>query len=761
MSMIVVQQKKGTVFAKCKERIKELFVILKGRVRMSVEDEEFVLEKGSLIGLAECIEGRYLCDYEAVEDCLLVSYSFENKDDLKDILDEQPQYNYAFLYATTGFCQMLLERYHHNVTLAREIYLFIVKQNGECLSVGRKFISEMAIPGKLASISPLHLSDAIPQWEIDYNNNLAGVPADVIKEIFGDNKELAAGRIFTLSVLTKRAIVGMLEAREYVNHCLELILDKERLGYIDLWFEIAKKAVFINPDIEDIKKKAAYVKQFLLERHLGDEEYIRNRYEEFINFDFEEYVNEMSREEETGQQATGDDLENIDMFEYIINFAQDDESRKDEYRQIHNEYLTTINSDVRGTEAAEVRKQITDVFYELYDKAFFLAVEQEEISEMLELFFNFGYLDSHLVSQENTQALLALNRKIKSLPAEGVFTAFSWLKSIYEGKNETSRNEFGLDYAASLRELRKANRITADDEKFYQVDRARMVRFEIDNMLKTAVRATCGRVNSFTPIMEDANITRNVESMWISPERLDKAIKAVTDIDFSCFYREIAFMDDKYETGRLHIQKEIRPYILLTPNVGRRAMMWQECGSHGKDSPARFLFPIMSIMNVDEEMLENIGRYRWEICRKIQGMRWNDISEHSLTSDYFDYLQFYKKNKELSSVVKEKLKMAISRNKGNFREVFVADYVNWIKYESKGNFRVNKVARAILSQYVPFNQEIRYGLLENPIFRVGFSKYENRMIQKETKYKNTLKKYKDNGGEITEEMMDTLHFYQR
>lgn len=42
--------------------------------------------------------------------------------------------------------------------------------------------------------------------------------------------------------------------------------------------------------------------------------------------------------------------------------------------------------------------------------------------------------------------------------------------AIYEGKKETSKNEFGLDYQASLRELRKANKITAEEEKNYKIE---------------------------------------------------------------------------------------------------------------------------------------------------------------------------------------------------------------------------------------------------------------------------------------------------
>ena len=51
----------------------------------------------------------------------------------------------------------------------------------------------------------------------------------------------------------------------------------------------------------------------------------------------------------------------------------------------------------------------------------------------------------------------------------------------------------------------------------------------------------------------------------------------------------------------------------------------------------------MSVLSLDDEIMDNVGRYRWEMCRKLQGVRWNDISEHSLTSEYYDYIQYYKR----------------------------------------------------------------------------------------------------------------------
>ena len=98
-------------------------------------------------------------------------------------------------------------------------------------------------------------------------------------------------------------------------------------------------------------------------------------------------------------------------------------------------------------------------------------------------------------------------------------------------------------------------------------------------------------------------------------------------------------------------------------------MMWQETAGVKRDTPARFIFPVMITSELADMMLELIGRYRWEICRKILGVRWNDIREKSLTSEYCDYIQFYRKNHELSADAKEK----IEEIKGKSEEETIID----------------------------------------------------------------------------------------
>lgn len=90
------------------------------------------------------------------------------------------------------------------------------------------------------------------------------------------------------------------------------------------------------------------------------------------------------------------------------------------------------------------------------------------------------------------------------------------------------------------------------------------------------------------------------------------------------------------------------------PNVGSRGIMWQDISEKKRDTPARFVLSAFFNGNLENSLINMAAVYRWEICRTVQGNYWNDVREHSLTSEYCDYVQFYRKNKDLTEEAKEK-----------------------------------------------------------------------------------------------------------
>lgn len=765
MSMLVVEHKKGERFIRKGRRVSEVNIILRGSVIMKMKNHQVILETGAVIGLTDAANSRYTCDYIANEDSLLVTYAFNTVDDFKVIFEEQPKYTYAFLHATISQCNKMLKQYEKLQKTDEELYLFIMKQYKEYQLLCKRYkVEEMVFSGKNL-ITPVEIDSFISKWEMDYVEGLAGQPASILKQFYMPHQEICIGEILRASNLMKQTIENMETMIDYKEERTNLIFGKEGEDLYTLWFDLSKKASRKNYDILEIQKRMKQAQSFLMERKLISGNMVLKGFQEYWRFDFEEYAKTALDPTKSNKNIDipqePDNPVGLDYYEYILSYAGIEESRKIQLRELIEKFQQAVSKDNKSREDLEIYKHMTEVFFEIYEKAFIRSLEVDEVSPIMQLFFQFGFFDPLLVSEEKINQLLELIPRLKRNNMQCIYTFYDWLKEIYVGNRNTSKNEFDLDFTGSLRELRKANRITAEEEKMYQLDRGRMVQYEIENMFKSAMKGAYGRGGTYSPVLNEKDITKSLDVMFVTPEKIEAAINAIKFVDFRCFYREIIFYDSEKDGTRMLLQKEIYPDIILAPIIGKQGMMWQESAGVDRESPGRFILPVLTSFDINEMMLSIVASYRWEICRKLQGARWNDITERSLTSEYYDFLQFYKKNKNISADVKEKIKSALSHCKGSFREVFAMDYINWIKYESHGNFRLNKVAREILARYCPFPQEKRMKLLENPMFRSTFSKYENLMLQEETKLKNAFKRYKDLGGEITPQMMETLHFYQK
>ena len=322
---------------------------------------------------------------------------------------------------------------------------------------------------------------------------------------------------------------------------------------------------------------------------------------------------------------------------------------------------------------------------------------------------------------------------------------------IYEGKNEPSRNEFDLDYNGYLAEQKRMGKLDAAGMERLKTDCWEKTKYEMDNMFVSTNRATYGKVSTFCPILSKHDMVQEAEKMLVTAERIEEAIKKVREVDYSLFYREVIFSDPMHGVNAEPVQKEVFPDVILMPNVGMKAMMWQETAGVKRDTSARCVFPVM--------MIETCGRFRWEMCRKIQGMRWNDITEKSLTSEYCDYIQYYRKNRDLSTEAKEKIKNTLWKSKNNYREVFISDYIGWIKYEAGGSFRLNRVARDILFRYCPFAKKYRDALEANPMYQDMISRFKIFQERKLRHIDGFRTRYEKNGGEMNMELQENMNFY--
>ena len=755
--METVKVSKGRNFLKKGDKIKGLFIILQGSVRAVSENDEYNMEPGSIIGLPESLSGSYGYDYVANADCVFYAFPYRTVEDYKKIFTEEEKYVAVFAMGAMHQANMLIRRYSVFYKKAQEYDKFFTGS----YEAYQKFCAEYKLPEKshpgIASFGTVAMGGRIEPWVLEYYEKMSGLSLKVMDQQMARDYVLGIGAISNAVCWMEKSMELIAIWKGYLKENKDMLLSKSPDSLFSMYFELAKKAAFTGADITPVRQKISELMDFAKKSGFYSEQLMKTVFAEYEGYDFSRV---MQAESGDSQQEQAEPYEEgIDYLGQILEYSGYEEKKAKSFVAALQEYKSLPDILATTDDVRKLRRKLTDDFYEIYELAFFHSLEMSYMPTSVKMFLNFGFMDEEMVGKENTCSLFELAGRMNRCKADNVFTIYQWLLSVYQGKNEPSRNEFDMDYTGYLNEQKKTGKITAAQVPILAKDNRSKLQFEIQNMFVSTNRATYGKISTFCPILYKDDIIGTPENMLVSAEKANNALDEIRNIDFSLFYREVGFSDPEHEVNMEMIQKEVIPYIILMPNAGSKAMMWQETAGIKKDTQARVIFPILTVTDVGEMMVEVCGRFRWEMCRKIQGVRWNDVTEASLTSEYSDYIQYYRKNHDLSADAKEKVKNALYKSKNNYREVFVKDYQSWIRYESKGSFRLNKVARDIIFRYCPFNKKIRSELKANPMYREMFEKYE---ILKDRKARHMLlwyDRYQKKGGVITEELQANKDFY--
>ena len=422
------------------------------------------------------------------------------------------------------------------------------------------------------------------------------------------------------------------------------------------------------------------------------------------------------------------------------------------FKKLRDKFST--EDDVR-----KIRRGVTSVFFEIYREVAKRTIINGNRSKLVEMFLNFGYMDDELLTPNQIMDLYEIKDKSKTKRVN-VYYIDEWLQKIYDKDEPPSVNGFGQDYREALRELKKRGTISDKELEEHWESSSKRLEYEVDNMIETTHRLCYGQVSVYFPILHKDMITKDLERALIRRDVMEKSIKEITDIDFSAFYREVLYKNKELNIEKELVMQEVLPNIILMPTFGSRAIMWEELSSRQKNSTGRFLFPIFTSEEIESLLLPTIGAFRWELCKTMLGPAWNDITQMSITSEYSDYVQFYKKNRNLSDESKEKLKIQIKKCRNNLREVFVSDYNLWIRYESKGIMRLNRVARGILYRQVPFAKNIREELSKQPMFSEIANRFKNIRSKKATELENRYFKFTKTGNPLPPELQHHIEFYK-
>ena len=761
--MDTVKVQKGQLIARQKDKVRKWYLIMEGTVVQRNSYAKVVLGKDSVIGISE--SDRYLCDYIAATDCTLGTFSFTSPDDLKAAIDGQASMRHTLLCAAVTQRQTILKTYAAFHSLVRQFHSFVENEYNEYTSFCAQYHLEEQSFNRIDQFKPLEMVHRAENWEMNNSATLTGGYLEEYLRLMQKDDSMCIGAIMECCYQTRRATQGIIEMAEYLSYNRDILLSGAENDIFSLYYELLVRAKEKNYNVKPLTDNMDRMAEVIKKLGIYEANLVASRVGAYESQDFQTtdgaYAEpeDVSAEDDNWEEEEAEEA-GEDCLMHILTFAGCGDEEKASVRELIEKYTSLPDTSSTEPEVYGLRKNLTQKFYDIYQKVFLKVVKDEEqLTPILEMFLNFGFMDVQLAGEDNANILYDLTEHLHVCRSEHIYTIYDWLKSVYEGKNEPSKNEFDMDYPAYLADLRKNGKITPEKQNKLMGNNEYKVRYEMQNMFVSGNRITYGKISTFCPILEEGDLINSIEKMIVTAQKLETAMDKVREIDFSVFYREVQFSDPDKGINREMIMKEILPDIILMPNAGTRAQMWQETAGVRRDTSARFLFPIFTAVDLDDMMIDTIGRYRWEICRKIQGVHWNDIREKSLTAEYCDYLQFYRKNHELSPEAKEKIKSALLRSRNNYREVFVKDYQSWVKYESKGSYRLNKVTREIMLSYCPFARTIRTELVTNPMYESALHRYDIMNEKKIQRIQGVYDKYRKAGGEITQELADNLDYY--
>ncbi len=766
----VNQIPKGTEIFLENEPASYVCVVIRGRVLARSESVKLALPSGSFLGVFDLSIGHYVSDYVAVEDSMLYAFPVHDKKMLRALLTStNKEYRGLMVNSLTKYFYELSKINMEFHKMAGDLYQLLTdayaKYKGFCRTAGEGVIQLPA----LEAMEAYQDEEPMDRQNFPYYLDLAKVPADVQKNFFGCGIELTMTHISNLSAIISALTIDTREVCSYVKEHFSCIYNDGAQNLLTGLMKLASETQKKNRQVPGLQTLLDQMldeynrMEEILERYMGmppmvKRERLEKMYTAVLVGEEITESNEVSSgasEEEIYQNLRG-------TLQQLIDFS---EVPKDQLKV----FTDSINTFVRAKDRMSteddfrsLRRQIADGFYTLYRAIFLKTLKDDKaVPKAVELFLNFGFTDERLLTKEQILDLCRVNVSTGNKYHCTIFTIPEWLRAVYTGKRQPSKNEFDMEYVEMLREQKKMGEINADEEKKLANDQMKKLEYEMQNMFRYNHRIVNGQPSVFVPVLCSEQMMSSPTRAAITKDRMGQLIEKYREIDYSVFYRELTYADVASGIEKELIMKEVVPDIILFPAYGQNASMWQELSCKRRDSAGRFLFPIMAEGNIDDLIIKTFGRFRWELCRTMQGSSWNNIQYKSLTSEYADYIQFYKKNKELSEERKEKVKQQIMKGKNSTREIFVQDYELWIKSEALGAMRLNKVSREILSMYCPFNKEIRNAVETQPAFADPIARFKRERMKKVRELELKYHAYTTKQGiALTKELVDNLSFYK-
>lgn len=758
--MALKELSNNTVLYHAGDALQSLDILMKGSVRLILPEGEIELIKGDVIGVADLLENAHSFTYQTSADAAIISYPYTNGSSLSDLIEKNPDASTFFVNSMCKQICAILDQQILAQCNSNNLFHYLCESANHYKELCQNFsIAYKSLPG-LDTLEPLVLEDSMEPWVIHYYESIRDFDAAKRKALFYKNVDFSVGFLLKASQDFLLSLHICQNIYQYNSDISNLLLNEEKLDYFDLFTDLYYR---IAPTGNDVSSVHDTISKLMI--YIGSHSVVDNALCELRINEYKNKLIELKKKEQEPVTANPDSqarsLNLINSLDVILNYGKCPEERAAKFKKAISQYGNVLDKNATDDAIQKLRRSITASFYEIYSDVFFVSVEDPAIPTIIKMFLYFGYVDETIAGEEAANYLYSIADSITANGSGGVYTLYHWLVAIYEGVKEPSRNEFDTDYTGYVHELKVNGKISTIQEAAMLRDNHEKVLYELQNMFPTVNKITFGRVSTYCPIFSEQNVLKSIDSTLIDTKTVTDCITQLVSMDYSAFYRETLYTNMDYNLPKEYIHVEILPDIILMPNIGTRGVLWQEIEGKRRSTPSRMMLSILCLSDLYHSIIRLTADFRWEMCKRIQGARWNDVSEHSITSDYCDYIQFYKKNLDLSTDAKEKIKNNLIKAKNSFKESFIKDYMDWILFEGTGAPRMNKVVRKILFTYCPFALETRNYLKNNPLYGEALQYYELKSSQKLHHLNLIVKRIEGSGHALPRELQEELEFLQR
>ncbi len=743
---------KGTVIYEKGQPLQSAALILKGRVIVHGDGVRLVVGSGNFLGMCDVLKKEHSFTYVTMDDSILYGVPVENADQAAALLDEKPQYRGLLVTSMNFFYHDIFRVYGKLKTEAEKVSQFV---NEIYQFYGEQATQAGLVAEKIASIERLAQKEmkeySLPD-RLTYFIQSSKIPVEAQKNFYGANAYVAKCLFAEQCEMLPQLLDGCRYYSEWLTRFFRIMIMDEK----NLFTLVGRMALGVRRSGQNDSELSKMLDR-ILEQINDTETHLLEYAGENLNLD-------RKRMEETYFALLSDDTGSLDAFDQedlkvldhslqqILDYAPIHGRIAEEFATLVEEFLALLDKFARTPEATALRKKLSGDFFELYEAVLKKSFEDAKPPLAVKLFLRYGYVSEELLTEKELRTLLTLPDSRDEETACRVYTMAEWLREIYEGRKDPSKDEFDMDFADHLRKEVQEGKLDKKelDEAFMDSDSR--LHFEIDNLLRYGDRILSGNISAFVPILCSEGLYTRLENSVVTAAEINKVVNRVEKVDYTIFHRERLTSYEKAGLTHFMITGRYTPEFILFPIYGRKGLMWQDIEGRKKETHGRILLPSFMEQNLEGELMKMMAYFRWEKCRTEMGAQWNNYRYPSLTAEYTDYLQFYKKNSELSIEKREKVKAQLQQCSNRHKDVFARDYVDWILREATGAMRLNRVARDILFTYCPLSPEIAEVLLSQNAYRDAARRHMTEKGKKEKLIQQALHRFEKAGEQVPEEV---------